>query len=257
MLILLPPSEGKFTPVRGRPLDLSTLSFGELTETRRALLDALVRLSRDDAGVAMRSLGLAPGQAADVARNAGLPEAATATAGRVYTGVLYDSLGLETLSTAAKRRAASRLAICSGLFGLLRVGDRIPWYRLPGGSSLPGVGTVASAWREPLGAVLTRHLERELVVDLRSGTYAGFWRAPVAARRFVTVRVLQEVDGVRSVVSHFNKATKGRLVRGLLEDGAAVGSIGGLAGALTRLGWHVERASDARPTLDVVVADLH
>ena len=35
-----------------------------------------------------------------------------------------------------------------------------------------------------------------------------------------TVRVLQQVGSRRMVVSHFNKATKGRLVRALLESGA-------------------------------------
>ena len=48
--------------------------------------------------------------------------------------------------------------------------------------------------------------------------YAAFWRPPAElAPRVATVRVLHEVDGVRKVVSHFNKATKGRIVRALLE----------------------------------------
>ena len=34
------------------------------------------------------------------------------------------------------------------------------------------------------------------------------------------MRVLHESGGKRTVVSHFNKATKGRIVRALLEDGA-------------------------------------
>ena len=50
--------------------------------------------------------------------------------------------------------------------------------------------------------------------------YAAFWRPPAGlAPRVATVRVLHEVDGARKVVSHFNKATKGRIVRDLLEDG--------------------------------------
>ena len=44
MLILLPPSEGKTAPRRGKPLDLAELSFPELTETRDLLLTALVDL---------------------------------------------------------------------------------------------------------------------------------------------------------------------------------------------------------------------
>ncbi len=74
----------------------------------------------------------------------------------------------------------------------------------------------------------------------------------------VTVRVLHETGGRRSVVSHFNKATKGRLVRGLLEDGANPGSVRGLAATLERLGWQVEvgAAGKSGTQVDVVVTEV-
>jgi len=65
--------------------------------------------------------------------------------------------------------------------------------------------------------------------------------------------VLHEVAGTRKVVSHFNKATKGRIVRSLLESGAAPRTPARLAEALRDLGWTVE-LSDGQ--LDVVVAEL-
>jgi len=98
-----------------------------------------------------------------------------------------------------------------------------------------------------------------LVVDLRSSTYAAFWRpAPDLAARVVTVRVLHEVNGKRQVVSHFNKATKGRLVRALLEDGRDPRSPRAFAALLTDLGWAVEvgRAGSGDTRLDVVVSEL-
>jgi hypothetical protein len=97
------------------------------------------------------------------------------------------------------------------------------------------------------------------VVDLRSSTYAAFWRPPAElARRVVTVRVLHEVKGRRQVVSHFNKATKGRLVRAVLEDGRDARTPSGFAGLLTDLGWQVEAgpATRAGTQLDVVVSEL-
>ena len=149
------------------------------------------------------------------------------------------------------------MAVASALFGLVRLGDRIPSYRLSGSTTLPGIGTLASAWRGPLGEVLDGRGGRGLVVDLRSGTYAGFWRPPPGSRtNVVSVRVLQDNAGVRTVVSHFNKATKGRLVASLLEDGANPGSPRALATTLTRLGWYVEPDPRDPRTLDVVVAEL-
>ena len=49
---------------------------------------------RDDARDAAAALGLGPTQLDQVARNAGLLAAPTARADRIYTGVLYDALGL-------------------------------------------------------------------------------------------------------------------------------------------------------------------
>lgn len=259
MLILLPPSEGKAVPRRGQPLDLAALSSPTLTDARREVLDALVTLCREDPAKAAEVLGLSAGQADLVERNAGLPDAPTARADRIYTGVLYDALDVATLSSSAKRRATSRLAVASSLFGMVRLGDRIPSYRLSGDASLPGLGPVAAVWREALPAVMAEALGRGLLVDLRSGMYANFWKpGPELAARVATVRVLHEHNGTRKVVSHFNKATKGRIVRALLEDGADPRTPAAFAEALERLGWTVEVGAPGRTgtQLDVVVSEL-
>ena len=259
MLILLPPSEGKTPARRGKPLDLATLAFPELAAPRQAVLDALVDLCRGDPELARRTLGLPPGLADLVGRNADLTATATARADGVYTGVLYDALGLPDLPAEARRRATSRVAVVSSLFGLVRPGDRIPAYRLSGDASLPGVGPVAGVWRRHLDPVVRRAVGTGLVVDLRSTTYAAFWRpAADLARRVVTVRVLHEVNGRRQVVSHFNTSTKGRIVRALLEDGGNPRTPVALAGLLRDLGWTVEVGAPTRrgTRLDVVVSEV-
>lgn len=259
MLILLPPSEGKSVPRRGKPLDLHTLSFPGLTPTRARVLDALVRLCRDDAGRAAKVLGLGPTQVDDVRRNAALREAPTTRADALYTGVLYDHLDLAGLDAASRRRATRQVAVTSSLFGLVRPGDRLPSYRLAGGVRLPDLGPVASLWRPVLGEAVVEAAGRGLVVDLRSSTYAAFWRpTPDVAPRAATVRVLHEQAGRRSVVSHFNKATKGRLVASLLDAGASPTTPARLAETLRDLGWHVEPGSPTATgtQLDVVVSEV-
>jgi cytoplasmic iron level regulating protein YaaA (DUF328/UPF0246 family) len=256
VLILLPPSEGKAEPRRGRALDLDA---GPLADARRPVVESLVSLCRGPEEVALRTLGLTPGQVDAVRRNARLLELPTAPAERIYTGVLYDALGLTTLDASAHRRALSRVAIVSSLYGLLRAGERIAPYRLGGGVSLPGLGGVAAHWRSCLDPAVREAAGRGLVVDLRSSTYAAFWRpAPDLAARVVTVRVLHEVDGRRQIVSHFNKATKGRLVRAVLEDGRDARTAPAFARLLTDLGWTVEPGpvTKAGTQLDVVVREL-
>jgi cytoplasmic iron level regulating protein YaaA (DUF328/UPF0246 family) len=259
VIVLLPPSEGKATPRRGSRLDLSTLSFPELATAREEVLDALVTLCRDEPERAAGVLGLGPTQADAVTRNAGLREAPTTRADRLYTGVLYDALDLASLDAAAKRRAGRWLLVTSGLFGFVRPGDRVPAYRLSGDVTLPGLGGVARHWSRHLGPAVAEAAGNGLVVDLRSSSYAPFWRPDRAwAPRVATVRVLHEHQGTRKVVSHFNKATKGRLVRSLLEAGASPTTPSRLADALRDLGWTVEvPGTGSGPTqLDVVVSEV-
>ena len=230
MLILLPPSEGKTAPVTGPALDLGALSSPGLTPTRERVLDALVAASgRPDA---VEVLGVGAGIADEVARNTGLVTAPTAPARSVYSGVLYAAAGLDRLTPAAHRRAAESVRVVSGLWGLVAPDDPIPAYRLSMGVDLPGVGPLAAAWREPLAAELDARADGgELVVDCRSAAYLAAWRPARAAQAsWVQVRVLREVAGRRSVVSHHAKHTRGVLTRHLVtRRGAAPATPSALA----------------------------
>jgi uncharacterized protein len=259
VLILLPPSEGKAAPRRGKPLDLAGLAFPGLGPTRERVLAALVDLCTGAHDLAAATLGIGSTQRDLLDLNSRLPGSPTARADRVYTGVLYDALDADSLTPAARRRAGARLAVTSALFGLVRPGDRIPAYRLSGDTTLPGLGPVAAAWRPVLGSAVENAVGGGLLVDLRSTTYAAFWRAPASlGSRVATVRVLHETGGRRQVVSHFNKATKGRIVRAVLEDGANPTTPAALADLLRDLGWKVEDGEPGRggTRLDVVVDEV-
>lgn len=277
MFVLLPPSEGKAEARPGRPLDLGSLSFPTLTATRRALLTELAEVCAGPQPDALRILGLRPGQADALARNRELAGTAARSrrrsgsassgpvgalpAGEVYTGVLYDALGLADLDAAARARAEDRLLIFSGLWGVLRIGDRIPPYRLSMGTRLPTAGPLAPCWRAPLSELLPRATAGRLILDLRSSAYAAAWRpSGAAADRTVTVRVLRAAT--RTVVSHTNKAAKGRLTRDLLTTagGRTPATAKELVRLVADLGHRVEVSEPAGPgrpwQLDLLVPDL-
>ncbi|MEU2870363.1 peroxide stress protein YaaA [Streptomyces olivoreticuli] len=268
MLVLLPPSEGKATAVEGgarAALDVGALSLPGLAGAREAVLTELVELCAGDEDKAAEVLGLSPGLRGEIAKNAGLRTAGTRPAGEIYTGVLYDALGLATLPSAARRRAERSLLVFSGLWGAVRVGDPIPSYRCSMGVRLPGLGALGAYWRGAMETHLPEVAADGPVLDLRSAAYATAWKpkGDIAART-ATVRVLQSkiVNGVekRSVVSHFNKATKGRLVRDLLTSGATPPDVPQLVDALRVLGYAVESTPPARAgrtwSLDVVVTEV-
>ncbi|MBT2385004.1 peroxide stress protein YaaA [Streptomyces sp. ISL-11] len=265
MLVLLPPSEGKATGGTGPALRVDGLSLPGLAEAREAVLTELVELCAGDEDKAAEVLGLSPGLRGEVAKNAGLRTAGTRPAGEVYTGVLYDALGLASLDAAARGRAERSLLVFSGLWGAVRVGDAIPSYRCSMGVRLPGLGALGAYWRGATEAELPREADGRLVLDLRSAAYASAWKPKgEVAERTATVRVLQSrtVNGVekRSVVSHFNKATKGRLVRDLLSAGVEPAGPAELVAALRELGYAVEATAPAKGgkpwALDVVVTEL-
>lgn len=250
MLILLPPSEGKTRPAAGPALDLATLSFPELTKTRELLVRTLIRVSAGNPRTAASTLGLGPTQTDALDVNARLLGEPTARADEVFTGVLFEAASLPTLSRTARERADETVAIANALFGLVRPSDPIPAFRLSGDVTLPRLGTVKSRWKPLLPRAIEKAADG-LVIDLRSGTYAAFGAPP--AGRTATLRVLQDRGGTRSVVSHFNKATKGRIVRALLESGDSPGSVPELHTCLSDLGWTVERDGSR---LDVVVTEV-
>jgi hypothetical protein len=262
VLILLPSSEGKSAAATGPPLDLSTLSMPALTVTRERVLNALVKLSSGRPARARTILGLSALQDAEIELNRELRTSPTASAADVYTGVVYESLGYRTLPAVARRRLDRWVMISSALWGGVRLTDQVPAYRLSGAVALPRLGPVATLWRKPLSAVLPIEAgPTGPVLDLRSGIYAKMWTPDTGlADRVVVARVLhQRPDGSTTVVSHHNKATKGRLVRSLAQRGEAPGSVSDLVDIVHALGY----AATLAPTppgksrrLDIVVGEL-
>jgi cytoplasmic iron level regulating protein YaaA (DUF328/UPF0246 family) len=209
VLILLPPSEGKTSPRRGRSLDLGSLSFPELTPLRESVVETVERLSGEPD--AARVLEINPNLVADLERNTVLRSAPTATASHVYTGVLYQALDVDSLDAASKRRANRWVVVASALFGALRLGDRVPAYRVNICSTLPGIGYLSHEWRKELPSALDAAVKpRELVVDCRSSTYAAVWR-PTGERAERWVHVT--VPGA----SHMAKHTRGLVTRELVQ----------------------------------------
>lgn len=211
-----------------------------LNSLRGELVGELIDLAADPKAC-RAALGVSPSQHAEIERNAALRSAPTMSAIRRYTGVLYDALDVDSLRGAEAKRAQARLAIGSALFGLLRADDQVPAYRLSATSKLPGKPTLAARWKPMLEPVLAELASENLIVDLRSGSYVALGRTPGAVR----VDVLAEhADGRRTVVTHFNKAHKGRLARALAATRAEPNDAAAVAAVARRAGMQVERSGN-------------
>lgn len=255
MLVLLPPSEGKTPPAQGLPFAAGDLVYAdELGPTRERVLTALQRVCRGPKGKALDLLGLAPGLAGEVERNRTLRDAPAAPAASVYTGVLYQHLALQTLTARARERAASRVLVSSALWGVVRLEDRIPAYRLSMGATLPALhATLAATWKPVLAKALP---DEGLVVDLRSGGYAATWQPREATA--VAVRAFTEsAGGIRRPISHMAKATRGDVARLVLGARSDPNDAAALAALVERSGRTVELGRPAKAggpwLLDVIV----
>jgi cytoplasmic iron level regulating protein YaaA (DUF328/UPF0246 family) len=223
VLILLPPSEGKADPEGGVPLDLDSLAFaGELGGKREELIKAL---------------------------DPGLRKAPAAPVAEVYTGVLYQRLQLADLPAAARRRAAKRVLIASALWGFVRLGDRIPTYRLPPSTKLDGFGPLAAYWRPALAEAMPDK-RGEVIVDMRSGAYTAAWKPQHA--QLLSVRAFREEKGERKAVSHMAKAVRGDVARALLLAQREPRDAEGVASVANDAGFAVELTP---ASLDVIVDD--
>jgi len=210
VLILLPPSETKTGRARGKPGSPGLVSFPELATTRIAVAGTLARISADLDAPAL--LGVSANLRADIAHNTRLDSAPAVPVADLYTGVLYDALGLASMDSAARRRANRWLVVISALYGAVRPRDKIPPYRLSMGVNLGDLGPLASVWRAPLAAVLPVAAGRAVIVDCRSSTYAAAWLPQgELATRWVQIRV--------PGATHLAKHTRGLVARHLCEEG--------------------------------------
>lgn len=218
MKILLPPSETKRTGGADQPIDPQALALASLASHREAVIDALVVLSAD-AEASRRVLKLSDRQLGDIGHNLALRTAATMPAVDRYTGVLFDALDAAQLSAPARRWLGAHVLIHSAPFGPISALDPIPSYRLAAGTSLPGVAPLRRHWADAVSCALAEE-EASFILDLRSQAYVALGPVPASVPS-AYVRVVTEQG---RALNHFNKKSKGELVRALAEDRPGVHS---------------------------------
>lgn len=246
MLILLPPSETKRDGGDpGTALNLSALSFPELTKHRRAALTGLRSISRSVAA-STTALGLGPTQRFEIDRNRAVTISPTRPAIERYTGVLYDAIDVDSLDTDARRFLRENVVIHSALFGLVRADDAVPAYRFSHDTRVPG-SSLAKIWRSANAGVLAGR--SDLVLDLRSESYVHL--GPTASGSFFVRVVTRDGAGTKRALNHFNKHGKGEFVRALAQSGGSVQTVADLLDWAGPAGVQLE--AGARGELDLVV----
>ncbi len=129
-----------------------------------------------------------------------------------YEGVVWGHLAPDALSDEQR----SRILIPSGLYGLNAADDLIEDYRLTMKVTLPGVGSLASYWREAVATLLNSH-DGPLVNLLPKEHEVASGLNLVAPERMTTVAFVQ-ASGT-GAAGHDAKAVKGVVGAVLLQKG--------------------------------------
>jgi hypothetical protein len=159
--------------------------------------------------VALTDLGVSPRHTEPVLILLPPSEKKSATPGpaiQVYTGVLYASLSWDRLTEAQRKLGASSIAIISAKYGVVRPLDPIEPYK----EKIKNKKMATQVAQALDGA------ESELIIDCRSSTYQTVWQSPVAIT--VEIKVFTKVDGVKKVITHMSKKTRGEVTHYILKS---------------------------------------
>lgn len=223
-VILLPPSESKseLGTIRTNWNPASGIFGARLKDSRDQVIDALSNANGGNAtllGVGGKHL-----ERANLA-NRSLRGATTLPAHQRYTGVVWDHLDLDSLTSSDLKSALDHIVVISGLLGAVGASDPVPDYRLKMSARLAPLGTMSRWWCEPLSAVLNEYFAGLVVIDILPQVHRRAY-LPDVDRLNQYLRVdLIEKSGQPG--GHAAKAAKGRLARHVLSrctDGADVRS---------------------------------
>lgn len=220
--ILLPPSEGKAaggdsTTNWGDVAD--TQPFAQLNPQRRAVMDALQTALAHGTQADLAKLFGVKGENLDAAIgvNQAIASGPLLPAIQRYTGVMFDYLDYAHMDAPLRQTLEEHTLLFSGLWGLLRPGDRIPDYKLKMDASLDGVGRLSSFWKPHLSAALNPLLAGQVVWDMLPNAHRAAWDGKAAMAARYEVKFVERVEKGGKVtwrtVSHWSKALKGALIR--------------------------------------------
>jgi len=247
MLVLLPPSETKRSGGDGAPLDSATMAFASLAPQRETVIDALIALSAD-ADTAARVLKLSAKRRHEIDDNAALRVGPTLPAIDRYTGVLFDALDAGSLDGAARAWLGIHVAIHSAPFGPIGALDGIPAYRLAASSSVPGLPALRRLWSDAVTTALAGAVPA-FVLDLRSEAYAALGPVPTGLDSAYVRVVTGGGEAPVRALNHFNKRTKGELVRALAMTRPEIGSRDDFLAWARATGWTATEAESGEIAL--------
>jgi len=208
--ILFSPSETKLPKGDAKPISQRSFFLPELFKKRLFVLDKYENFLKKSSITTLSKLfGIKKETLIEKYKNSNIYEEPTMKAVRRYTGIAYDYLKYDSLSTSQKEFIDDNMIIFSNLFGPLLAKDKIPFYKLKQGEKI-GDFAIERYFCEHFSNALDDYIKDEFIVDLRAGFYTRFYDLK---QPFITMKFIKN----SKVVSHWAKAYRGLAVRELAK----------------------------------------
>ena len=204
MKILFSPSEGKDENCTQKPINENSFIFKELFAYRMQALDKYEKYIQDCNLEDLKELfGIKNENEINKFKH-DLRKASTQSAITLYNGVSYEYLKFNSLNLESQNYILENTLIFSNLFGVVKAGDTLPFYKFKQGKKL-GNFNIEKFYKEYFSNALDEYLKNEEILDLRAGFYDKFY---IPKKKFFTYKFIKN----GKVVSHFAKAYRGILL---------------------------------------------
>lgn len=143
----------------------------------------------------------------------------------MFRGDVYDGFDIDTLPVKALPELEKRLRILSGLYGVLRPGDRMHPYRLEMGTKLETAKgrDLYAYWGARIATSLKQAAEEagtDTLLNLASVEYSHAIDRKTLALDWVDVQFKERKNGVAKIVALFAKRARGSMARWVIEHKA-------------------------------------
>jgi cytoplasmic iron level regulating protein YaaA (DUF328/UPF0246 family) len=136
-----------------------------------------------------------------------------------FKGDVYEGLDVDSLSTIEVKQAQNKIAILSGLYGLVRPLDLIQPYRLEMGTNLKNSAgnNLYKFWNEKISNEINQ-LEKNLIINLASNEYFKAVAIKNIKAKIVDIDFKEFKSGEYKTIGIFAKKARGLMARYIIQN---------------------------------------
>lgn len=204
MHILLAPSEAKSDGGLCTPINPNSFIFDTLYDYRLQILNFYNKFISNASMEELKLFFELKNEQDILAFKQNIFTLPTKKAIQRYSGVAYDSISYDLLSSQAQQYIDDNVLIFSNLFGVVKASDCIPTYKYKQGAKLQNIN-VEYFYKTHFSQSLDEYLDGD-IIDLRAKFYDKFY---TIKKDYVTFTFLYN----NKVVSHYAKKYRGLILK--------------------------------------------